>query len=147
MKKILLVFGSIVLFCVVSTQDASAKIRVPIGTYEKITKVFDLPDNDEYKTEDGRNFDIGLKYQVYQFAFIPIYQEGEAELVGYLDDDTYLALPADYLAELSKKENIENLDSLTTLPFWDAWGGKIVVALIILLIIYGMLPSKKKGEA
>ncbi len=137
-----MLLGMLATLSFVSTQEASAKAKIPIGSYEKIKKIYDFPQTEDYQAKDGRHFDLGIKYTVYQIAFVPIYQEGETEVVGYIDDDTYLEIPQEYMNELESENNIQ-FSSIANLPFWDAWGGKIIAGVVILLIIYGFIPSKK----
>lgn len=141
MKKI---FSLLVLFAIlsfISTEKANAKIT--FGTHEKIEKIYDLPNNDDYKSNDGKYIDLGYKYSVFEIAFLPLYQEGEGEIVGF-HDNTYYELTKEQLDGIVKENNIENVESLAKLPFWDAWGGKLAALVVIGLVIFGLIGGRKK---
>lgn len=55
-------------------------------------------------------------------------------------------LDEEMIAAIKEDIKVENLDSLKSMPFWDAWGGKLIVIGIIVIIIITQLPGKKKKE-
>ena len=141
MKKALLLIA--VLSIGFSMQKANARGRIPVGSVEKIEKVADLPDNDNYKLKDGKYIDLGVKFTVFSIAFIPVYTEKEPELVGYANEDTYYDIPKEELSAMLAENKLDE-KNLLKLSFWNAWGGKLIIGALILLIIYGAIPSRKK---
>ncbi|WP_146212762.1 hypothetical protein [Dysgonomonas alginatilytica] len=147
MKKMLLLLGFVTLFNLVSTYEANAA-QVTFGPHDKLVKICDLPDTDDYKSNDGKYFDFGYKYTCFEVVFLPIFQQGEGQIVGYIDEENFVVLSKADIADIAKTNNIKNLAGLVRIPFWDAWGGKLVGVLIILLLIGSLLRDRytKKVE-
>ncbi len=116
---------------------------IPIGSIEKIEKVAELPDTDSFKTPDGKYVDIGSKFTVFTILWIPIYTEVEPELVGYSGGNNYYEIPKAEM-DIALSENKLDRKKLEKLSFWNAWGGKIIVGLFVLFIIWGNIPSRNK---
>lgn len=68
-----------------SCQTVSARgVKIPFGDREVLNKVADLPDTEEYKTDNGNYIDLGTIHQEFNIAYIlPLYIEQEPRLVGY----------------------------------------------------------------
>ena len=78
-----------------SCQTVSARgVKIPFGDREVLNKVADLPDTEEYKTDNGNYIDLGTIHQEFNIAYIlPLYIEQEPRLVGYCEkEDTYYEL-------------------------------------------------------
>lgn len=139
----LLLLGFVILFGFVSTNKANA-VQVTFGPHDKLVKICDLPDEDDYMSGDGKHFDFGYKYTLFEVVFLPIFQQGDGEIVGYIDDDHFVVLSKEDIIEITKTNNIKNLAGLVKIPFWDAWGGKLVGILIILLLIGSIVRDRYK---
>ena len=109
------------------------------------SKVEDLPDNEEYQTDDGNYIDLATFHQEFNIAYIlPLYIEQEPRLVGYCEkEDTYYELTEEQLSAILKENNLDG-EKLNKVGFYSRYGGKIVGLIIIALIIWGFIPSKKK---
>ena len=107
--------------------------------------VADLPDTEEYKTDNGNYIDLGTIHQEFNIAYIlPLYIEQEPRLVGYCEkEDTYYELTEEQLSAILKENNLDG-EKLNKVGFYSRYGGKIVGLIIIALIIWGFIPSKKK---
>ena len=147
--KFLFALGGILFL---SCQTVSARgLKIPFGDREVLTKVADLPDTEEYQTDDGNYIDLATFHQEFNIAYLlPLYIEKEPRLVGYCEkEDTYYELTEEGRKTLSyfekdisqdiKNEVKEYLES-----FYSRYGGKAVGLLIIALIIWGCIPGKKK---
>lgn len=143
MKRILFILMAMVAFF---ATEAQARFRIPVGEHQKIEKVATLPD--EYKTESGLHVDLGCMYTVFEIAYIPVWTVEKGELVCFTekDKDSYYEIDPETLSSIKTDLKIEDLNSLISLPFWDAWGGKIIVILIILLIIIYRKGKKRMNE-
>lgn len=61
----------------------------------------------------------------------------KGEIVCFTEQDkgSYYVIDPETLSSIKADLKIDDLNSLIHIPFWDAYGGKLVVILIILLII------------
>lgn len=127
--------------------SAESKARIPFGDREVLTKVADLPDTEEYKTEDGTYIDLATLHREFNIAYIlPLYVEEEPQLVGYDGkSDTYYNLTESQLNAILKANNLDG-KKLNKLGFYTRYGGKIVGAGLVALIIWGWIPSRKKKK-
>ena len=90
--KFLFALGGILFL---SCQTVSARgLKIPFGDREVLTKVADLPDTEEYQTDDGNYIDLATFHQEFNIAYLlPLYIEKEPRLVGYCEkEDTYYEL-------------------------------------------------------
>lgn len=151
MKKILLFFT--ILTATLCSQPAQAKPRIPVtyGDHEKIEKVAELPD--EFTTDNGVKLALGHKYTVFELAFVPIWTTNKGKLVGFdpNDDQNYYDIDA-YIntgegrAAILEAAGVKDISELHKIPFWDAWGGKLVVLALLALILYGIFGREKKPQ-
>lgn len=141
--KFLLVLGAVFLL---SSQSAFARgLKIPFGNHVVLTKVADLPDTEDYKTQDGNYIDLATMYEEFNIAYIlPLYVQKEPCLVGYSGKgDSYYELTDEQLATILKDNNLDG-EKLNKVGFYNRYGGKAVALILIAIIIYGMIPSKKK---
>ncbi|SFE61238.1 hypothetical protein SAMN05518672_108100 [Chitinophaga sp. CF118] len=135
----------IALLVVFSSTAVFAKARIPLGEREVLNKVLDLPDTDEFKLKDGNFFDLATLHKEFNIAYLlPLYITEEPKLVGFDEQtETYYDIPQNEIDAIlaSQKRNKEELNKL---PFYTRYGGKIVALLIIGLLIWGVIPSKKE---
>jgi hypothetical protein len=87
-------------------------------------------------------------YTVFEIAYIPIWTVDKGEIVCFTEKekDTYYIIDPETLSSIKTDLKIDDLNSLISIPFWDAWGGKIIVILIILLIVIYRKGKKKMKE-
>lgn len=130
-KRIL--FIAALLLTVVSFQS-QARGRITVGEHQKIEKVATLPDSTYYQSESGKHFDLGCMYTVYEICRIPVYIKEEGVLVGF-EGDTYYDLDDEYKEAIKQDIQKEDLESLNKIPFWDRWGGKLILICVILVIL------------
>ena len=145
-----------------SCQTVSARgVKIPFGDREVLNKVADLPDTEEYKTDNGNYIDLGTIHQEFNIAYIlPLYIEQEPRLVGYCEkEDTYYELTEEQLSAILKENNLDgeklnihwNLTLAANIISANVPYGKLEaisqvegVRSVIALIIWGFIPSKKK---
>ena len=126
---------------------SQARARIPIGTHEKTVIVLELPDSTYYQTDADNYIDLGYTYKVFEIAHIPVWTVDKGGLVGYTEaePDTNYQLDDEVMGWIREDTGIEDLDELGRIPFWDAWGGKLVVlALVAGYLIYTF--GRKKPE-
>lgn len=147
MKRIFLLFAVVMAFGI---HQAQAKIPVVYGTLEKINEVAPLPS--DYDDEDG-SYSLGYKYTMAHLFWVPLWQTDEGKVVAMFkgDDETWIDIDeilrdSDAKEELLRDANISNLSELEQRPFWDAWGGKLVVAAILIVVLFGLFSKSQKNE-
>ncbi len=108
---------------------------------EKIIKVIDLPNTDDFRDNDGNYVDVGIKYKQFKILFIPIWNY-DKHFCGYIGSDNfYLDLSKNKLDEIAGSVNLSLPDN-PQIPLWDAIGGKFVLLLLIGVWIFWKLRSQ-----
>lgn len=146
----------IVLLCVMASfVSAEAKGFLPIiySSGEHLVKVKDLPQEDiftiEFREGQPYHVDLGIKHDQFSLFWVPLFNYGKEEYVLYTDkkigdyDYSYVPLTSedvDYIRTMGI-----DIPKSPKLPFWDVWGGKLLVVVLIgLLILIGF--SRKQTE-
>lgn len=161
MKLTQLIIAAIVLSGF-SIQNADAKAKIPVGNREVIQKVADLPDTDDYLIEKGQEkprfginkddkryqdkfMDLARLHEEFNIAWIlPLWITKEPRLVGYNEtDQSYYELTDEQLNSIVQANHLDK-EKLMNPGFYTRYGGKLVGLLLIALIIYGFLPSRRK---
>ena len=124
MNKALLFYVAITL--IFSAQHADAFIW-SFGE-EKLSKVADLPNTDEWLTEDGDHTDLYVIYSHGWILWLPLWNWDArycAATPESLEEDMYFELDGDseYVSAYGPAEGM--------IPAWDRFGGKIILALIV----------------
>jgi len=113
---------------------------------ESFYKVADLPDTYEYKFNSDF-VDIGVKYSEIQIFFLPVWQY-DMKYVAIIpnNSDSYYDLNNEEVMDLAKSASISIPPiSEVKLDFWTAWGGKLVLALLIgLFVMYSKYEGRKE---
>ena len=135
MKKLLL------LIIFLSTIKIEAKGGIPILYSNGIEgeKVLDLPQRDEFtiQAENGNSYhaDLGILHEQFSIFWIPLLNYGEEKYVLFTDkkvgdyDFLYADLDQDDIVYL--QSIFGGIPSTPELPFWDAWGGKLLAFALI----------------
>ncbi|MDO6489996.1 MULTISPECIES: hypothetical protein [unclassified Cellulophaga] len=116
-----------------------ARIPIPYGEEQKIVKIVDLPDTEDFQLDDGTYFDIGKMYTISHIVWLP-YSNTEPIITGYVDDDTYVELSAENLKEIAEIAKVE-IPETASASFFDRLGGKIILGLIGIVVLYGIYSS------
>ena len=110
---------------------------------ERIIKVAELPNTPEFEIEARPQFappmsvkaekvhlDIGYLWNQNKLLFFPIFNDN-GRFVGYTGSDVqYIELKKGEVEDLTTKANIP-MPQTPSIPFWDAWGGKLLLAVLI----------------
>ena len=128
-----------------SSHSSFGRAKIPVGEIEVLKKVHDFPNTEEFELSPGRYIDLATKHTEFNIAYIlPLWITKDSELVGYDEvDDTYYEIPEAELNALLAEQKLDK-EKLNQVPFYNKYGGKAIVLVIIAIIIYGMLPSKKR---
>ena len=133
----------VLLFATTETAEARKRGFISFGG-EKITKIADLPDTEEYQLESGEYVDVGYMYKQVSIVFIPVWNY-DLQWCGYVDDETYMDLSKEDLDAMAKEAGVTIPDA--SLPFWDSIGGKLVFLLAIgAFIAYAVFSSDDDDE-
>ena len=135
----------VALLIVFSATSVFAKARIPLGEREVLNKVYDLPNTDEFKLKNGNFIDLATFHKEFNIAYIlPLYVTEEPKLVGFDEQtESYYDIPQNEIDAIIASQKL-NKEALTKLPFYTRYGGKMVALLIIGLMIWGAIPSKKE---
>jgi len=136
----------VLFFCV---YNVSAKAKIPIGKINQFEIVAELPDTEEYTPEEGSEeyLDLARMHEEFNIAWIlPIWVTKEPKLVLMKkDSEEYYELTDEQLEKVLKANNL-NKDELLQLGLYTRYGGKAIILLLVALIVYSFLPTKKKKE-
>lgn len=113
------------------------------GNGDAVSKVYSLPYSDEFMLtcEDGNDYhaDLGVMYKQFSLFWVPIWNYGDYKFVLYVDkkignyDFTYLDLGKEEMDFL--RSNFGGIPLEPELPFWDAYGGKLLLLVLIALAL------------
>ncbi|MCK0206096.1 hypothetical protein [Ornithobacterium rhinotracheale] len=123
--------------------------RIKVGNVEKIKKVADLPNTDEYQGDYGDHIDIGAKYTVFTVMGLPVWPTESPQLVGLsTSKDLYYDIPQETMQEVLKENNLPSHDELLSkVSFWDKYLGMVViVGIVVAYFVYQTLTSKESDK-
>jgi hypothetical protein len=113
---------------------------------EKIVKIADLPDTPEYAM-DGKFADAGIIYKKFTFCFVPLFNYNKRWCLS--SGTKYIAMDKNELDKIAANAGI-TLPGKIKLPFFDAWGGKIIgiiiLGIFILYVCVKVDSAKQKEE-
>ena len=134
-----------VLFLSLFTFDASARGRLPFcSDCEYIAITHDLPESENYQTEDLEYLELGYFYKQFWMVWIPLWNSDGEYCLTDAEGTTIYEITPEELVEIAATENLTLADN--PIPFWDKIGGKLVVILVLGLIIYGKFSGKDEEE-
>ncbi len=133
MKKTILLISTVALLLMISASINAAPVIFGVGN-EKIIKVADFPNTEEFKTVGSKYVDAGYIYKQVHIFYIPVWNYG-GRWTGYVGNDkNYLELTKAELDELAKEANVK-LPETPSLSLWETIGGKLVFGLILILYL------------
>jgi len=139
-KSIISLLVTLTILCV-SGQAYAAPVFFGYGD-EKIVKVEEFPDTDDFRLPSGEYIDVGYRYKQVSILFLPLWNYDQA-WAGYVNDETYLDVSKEELVEIAQTVNV-TIPASPSLPFWDVYGGKL--ALVLLLALFAFFKANKKKE-
>jgi hypothetical protein len=126
--------------------SANAKVKVPVCfPCETIEKVQELPTDSEIHKMAGTSVSVAYLNNEYGALWIPVWNAKGRYVLTDITKTLYYEIDAETAKILKEKHNFDiNQDS--PLSFWKKVGGKIIIGLLIGLLIWGQLPSKKEKK-
>lgn len=99
---------------------------------ETIIKVVDFPNTSQFKWRGATFIDAGAIYKTFTVFFVPLWNY-DVRWVGYIGkSDEYLEFTRAELEELASYSDTK-LPQSPSLPFWDSYGGKLVILLVVFI--------------
>lgn len=147
MKSLKFLFVLVALLAVsASVSTLSARGRIPVGEREYATVVAELPDTEDFMTEDGNYIDLATIHTAFTVAYIPVYVTEEPRLIGYCEkEDVCYELSDEFLAETLTANGLDG-EKLNKLTFWHRFGGKILFIAILAALGFWYFIRKSGDE-
>ena len=108
------------------------------GNNQEVSEVYKLPNEEYFQTDKGEHVNLGIVYKVFKIFWIPLFITEDPTFIYTVEgkDDIYYNIDADVVKSIAEEYNIDDVESLKKVPFWDAWGGKILVLVLILVFVF-----------
>ena len=146
---------AIIMIIACYAQPIEAKSSFPVffsWGEETIVKIADFPDTPDFQTKDENYFDAGVIYKQITIFFLPLWNY-DVRWTGYIDSDYYVELSPeemqDFAVELSPEEMQDfavvaevSLSQAPALPFWDRYGGKLILLVLLAVLLLVAVASK-----
>ncbi|SDL92726.1 hypothetical protein SAMN04487898_12925 [Pedobacter sp. ok626] len=143
-KKVLLT--ALIAFCTITIVSAKAKIPVCIPC-ETIQTIQELPTDSEIQKLAGQKVNLSYLNNEYGILWMSIWNTKGRYVLSDISNNTYFEIDAQAAKILKEKHNFDVETAQSPLSFWKKAGGKLVFSIIVALLIWGSIPSKKKdGE-
>ena len=102
---------------------------------EKIVKISDFPDTEEFRSSDGHYFDAGAIYKRFRVFAVPLWVY-DVRWCGYISKSLYMELDTVGLSTYARAAGV-TLPVEPPIPFWDQWGGKLVALFALFAVGIG----------
>jgi hypothetical protein len=112
------------------------------GPGNNISLIARLPDTAEYAI-DGVFVDIGIVYNEFDLEGISFYNYNKKWCL--FNGEHYWVTDKERLDGIAQKAGI-TLQSNMDLPFWDEWGGRILSAIGIIIVVFVSTIWKKNSK-
>lgn len=140
-KKILLT-TIITLF---SIHFVSAKAKIPLCfPCETIQTIQELPTDSEIQKLAGQKVNLSYLNNEYGILWMSIWNTKGRYVLSDISNNTYFEVDPQAAKILKEKHNFDVETAQSPLSFWKKIGGKLVFAIIIVLLIWANIPSKKE---
>jgi len=104
---------------------------ITIGA-KRAMKVADFPDAYPFQFKDGRYLDAGYRYKQVRVVFTPLWNYGGEWCAYYGNGRHCFDMEKGQLDELASAAGVK-LPETPSLPFWDAYGGKLTLLVFFLV--------------
>lgn len=127
--------------------NASARARIPICyPCESLTTVQDIPANSEIEQLAGEKVKLAYINEEYGIMFMSLWNTGGKYVLSDVSENNVFEINDEVKKLLLDKHNINIETANNPLSFWKRIGGKFVIVLLVLLLIYGAIPKKNNKE-
>ncbi|WP_158963490.1 hypothetical protein [Myroides fluvii] len=123
----------------------TAKAKIPVCLpCETIETTLELPTDSEIQKIVGQKVNLAYLNTEYGALTMSIWNENGRFVLADISNNTYFEIDDQIATILKEEHNFDVKTAESPLSFWKKIGGKLVFILVIALIIWGSLPSKKK---
>ena len=130
-----------------TTTTVSAKIKVPVCfPCETIQTTLDLTADEELKKMTGKKINLAYMHNEYGLLWISVWNTNGRFVLSDTSNRTYWEIDETVANYLKDKHNFDIETAENPLSFWKRIGGKIVLVLVIGLLIWGNIDSKKEDD-
>lgn len=146
--------------CIGLLLPISAEAKVIIwGEHENLHKIADLPDRATFRVQSPASFDaasgsfqdavdgyfdLGIMHGEFTVFFLPLLVY-DVRWIGYVNDTSYVDLKEWEINRYLSMTETETADPAEHVPFWNRYGGKIILIPIFLVgLIYLIRWSRKR---
>lgn len=144
MKKRALLFV-VFTFCTISIISAKGKIRFCFPC-ERLQTIQELPVDAEIQKFAGQKVNLSYVNDEYGVFWLAIWNTNGRYVLSDISNNTYLEIDHK-ITKLLKEQHSFNVETAEPpLSFWKKIGGKLVLLVVILLLIWGNMPSKNKAK-
>lgn len=143
MSKIIL--SLIFTFCAINSATAKAKIPICLPC-ETIQTIQELPTDSEIQKIIGQKVNLAYLNNEYGALWLPLWNTDSKFVLSDISNNTYVEIDDQLAKILKEKHNFDIQTAESPLTFWKKIGGKLVLLVIILLIIWAYIPSKNKTK-
>lgn len=124
----------------------NAKVKVPVCfPCENMQTVQELPADSEIHKLTGEKVNIAYLNNEYGAVWVPVWNSDGRFVLSNTANTVYYDIDAELAKMLKDKHNFD-IKQEYSLSFWKKIGGKLVLVLLIGLIIWGQIPSKKEKQ-
>ncbi len=128
-----------------AVNSLSAKAKIPLCfPCETIQTVQELPTDSEIQKLAGEKVNLSYLNNEYGAIWIPVWNTDGRYVLSDISNNTYYEIDSEVAAILKDKHDFDVETAVAPLTFWKKIGGKIVFLLVVVLAIWGSIPSKKK---
>jgi hypothetical protein len=140
----------ILLLAIVSifvTTTISAKAKIPVCfPCETIETTKDLTKDEELKQMAGNEVNLAYLNNEYGLLWTSVWNTSGRYVLSNSSNNMYWEIDETVASYLKEKHNFDVKTAENPLSFWKKIGGKLVFILLIGLLIWGNIGSKKKDE-
>lgn len=141
MKTIILT--ACIAFASLSLVYAKAKIPICLPC-ETIQTIQELPTDSEIQKLAGQKVNLSYLNNEYGILWMSIWNTNGRYVLSDISNNTYFEIDPQAAKILKEKHNFDVETAENPLSFWKKAGGKLVFSIIVALLIWGSIPSKKK---
>lgn len=144
MRRKILILTIVTIF---TTTMASAKAKIPVCfPCETIETIKELPDDFELNEMANDKVNIAYINNEYGILWMSIWNTGGRYVLSNESNSIYYEIDTEVTQILKEKYNFDIATAENPLSFWKKIGGKLVLLVIVLLLIWGNIGSKKEKE-